>query len=131
MDILIVDDDEDKAQLIEIMTVLQSKKIVCNEELIFHRAKDGIEGYEMYDNIKPDITFMDINMPRMNGIESIETIRDKDPEAYIVVITSECDTGVFNKCREVGATNVHSTADLNPLMMVQYLEDVVKRKAND
>ncbi len=32
-------------------------------------AQDGIEGYEMFMELKPDLILVDIKMPQMNGIE--------------------------------------------------------------
>lgn len=38
-------------------------------------AKNGREGVEMFHSLKPDVTFMDINMPVMDGIKVAEEIK--------------------------------------------------------
>lgn len=51
-------------------------------------AKDGVEAIECYRRLRPDVVLMDLQMPRMNGIESIQAIRSEYPEARIAVLTT-------------------------------------------
>jgi len=51
-------------------------------------AKDGMEAIECYRRLRPDVVLMDLQMPRMNGIESIQAIRSEYPEARIAVLTT-------------------------------------------
>jgi len=54
-------------------------------------ARDGAEGVEMALTLNPDVITMDIEMPRMNGLEATEAILDKRPTPIIMVssITKE------------------------------------------
>ncbi|MHB8581277.1 MAG: chemotaxis-specific protein-glutamate methyltransferase CheB [Ignavibacteriaceae bacterium] len=54
-------------------------------------AKDGIEALEKADLIKPDIITMDINMPKMNGLEATKKIMTTNP-IPIVIISGRFDT---------------------------------------
>ncbi|MBX3253979.1 MAG: response regulator transcription factor [Chitinophagaceae bacterium] len=50
-----------------------------------------------YDNLKPDITLMDIDLPGMSGIEAIQVIKLKDAAAKFLVLTIfNNDDKVFN-----------------------------------
>ncbi len=51
-------------------------------------AKDGHEALTAYREHRPDITLMDLQMPGMNGIEAIQTIRAEFPDARIIVLTT-------------------------------------------
>ena len=51
-------------------------------------AGDGLTAISEYDRLKPDIVLMDITMPQMEGIESVERIVRQHPEARIVMVSS-------------------------------------------
>ncbi len=52
------------------------------------QAADGFEAVEKAEALKPDVILMDLAMPRMTGLEAILKIREKDPDARILVLTS-------------------------------------------
>ncbi|HAL02579.1 MAG TPA: response regulator [Lachnospiraceae bacterium] len=51
-------------------------------------AKDGLEAVSKYNELKPDIVFMDIIMPNMDGIEATNQILASDPDAMIIMCSS-------------------------------------------
>jgi PAS domain S-box-containing protein len=59
-------------------------------------ASSGIEGLEKYRQIKPDAVLMDINMPDMDGISSIEEILNYDPAANISIFSGYNQESVDN-----------------------------------
>ncbi|GMT42363.1 MAG: chemotaxis response regulator protein-glutamate methylesterase [bacterium] len=48
-------------------------------------ASDGVQAVEMAAELKPDIITMDINMPKMNGLEALKIIMEKSPTAVLMV----------------------------------------------
>jgi len=54
-------------------------------------AANGEEFLELIDNVKPDIVLMDINMPKMNGIEATKQALKKYPELKVIALTSFAD----------------------------------------
>jgi len=51
-------------------------------------AADGVEAVRLYQQGKPDLVTMDINMPRADGILALRAILKINPKAKVVMITS-------------------------------------------
>jgi DNA-binding NarL/FixJ family response regulator len=51
-------------------------------------ASDGADAIAQYRAHRPDVTLMDIRMPKVNGIEALRAIREEFPRARIVVLTT-------------------------------------------
>lgn len=51
-------------------------------------ASNGAEAIAAFHNLRPDITLMDLQMPRMGGLEAITAIRAEAPNAKIIVLTT-------------------------------------------
>src|SRR5262249_15470579 len=50
-------------------------------------AITGEQGISLFRQQRPDVTLMDLQLPRMTGLETIQAIRHEDPSARIVVLT--------------------------------------------
>jgi len=50
-------------------------------------AADGEQAVEQFLRYRPDVTLMDLEMPTMNGVQAIQSIRSHQPDARIVVLT--------------------------------------------
>ena len=49
---------------------------------------DGAEAVRLHKELRPDVTLMDLRMPRMGGVEAIKSIRAAGPEARVLVLTT-------------------------------------------
>jgi len=64
------------------------------------QAGDGFELVELYRRVRPDLTLVDLRMPRMDGAEAIRVIREEFPNArFIVLTTFEGDEDVYRALR--------------------------------
>jgi DNA-binding NarL/FixJ family response regulator len=59
-----------------------------NDMLIVGEASNGREAIQMFRSQRPDVTLMDLQMPDVNGIDAIVTIRQEYPQARIIVLTT-------------------------------------------
>src|SRR5688500_8156583 len=50
-------------------------------------ATSGERAVELFQQLRPDVTLMDLQLPTMSGIEAIEQIRGESPDARVVVLT--------------------------------------------
>jgi NarL family two-component system response regulator LiaR len=51
-------------------------------------AADGVEAVAKFRSLHPDVTLLDLLMPNMGGLEAIDRIKQQDPDARILVLTS-------------------------------------------
>lgn len=69
-------------------------------------AGDGLAGFEAYKEIRPDVTFMDLTMPIMDGAESTAKIREFNPEAVVIVCTADVQIKSITNVLNLGALMV-------------------------
>ncbi len=66
-------------------------------------AKNGVEAIEQFKTLKPRIVTMDITMPLMDGIETIEAMIELDPDVRILVVSALADKATLIKAMKLGA----------------------------
>jgi len=66
-------------------------------------AGTGSEALAAYESCRPDLVTMDITMPDMNGIEATRLIRERFPEALIVMVTSHGQEKMVLDALQAGA----------------------------
>ena len=116
---VVISDDEDMIRY-ALKSIIQKLNMVCVGE-----ATNGQEAIDLYAKEKPDIMFLDINMPVKNGDEALKAIRAKFPNANIVMLTSVAETETVKTCVQDGAINY--ILKTNPLDKIGIMiEEVVK-----
>jgi two-component system chemotaxis response regulator CheY len=113
--VLIIDDS--------IFVVKQIKKILEAEEFeVIDVAEDGEVGLEKYKEHYPniDIVTMDITMPKMDGISSLEKIIEFDKNAKVIIISALGKEDLVKKALLTGAKNYI----VKPLDRVKVIERI-------
>lgn len=124
--ILIVDDEPHIVMLLE-----QSLEIFLTKDVKIHTASNGEEALSLIKSIKPDIVYLDIMMPKMNGFEVCNEVKNvlglKD--VYIVMLTAKGQEIDRLKSNEVGA-DTYVTKPFDPDTIVEKTEEVLGIKVD-
>ena len=73
------------------------------ERFQFYEAVNGRIGVEQYLEVQPDITFLDITMPEMDGFQALSLIKEADPEALVIILTSDIHEKTVDRINSLGA----------------------------
>jgi two-component system, NarL family, response regulator len=83
--------------------VQQGLAVIINKQAdmkVVGKAKDGIEAINLFRQIQPDITLMDLRMPEMDGVEAITAICAEFNTARIIVLTTyDSDEDIYRGLR--------------------------------
>jgi two-component system, NarL family, response regulator len=66
-------------------------------------AGNGLEAVRLFAQLLPDVTLMDLRLPEMNGVDAIRAIREIDPQARIIVLTTYDGDQDIRRALEAGA----------------------------
>ncbi len=97
--ILIVDDSPIARKILK-------KCIPQDRGYEFHEAGNGLEGLEKFKTETPDVTFMDLTMPVMDGIQALEEIKKCDDDAVVIVATADVQVKTIFRVMNLGALMV-------------------------
>jgi two-component system chemotaxis response regulator CheY len=114
--VLVVDDDPFVRKLIA--TTLED---VSHFDI--HEACDGLEALDVARRVLPALVFLDVHMPRMNGIDTCRQLRSEDGTsgAEIVMLTAADDNSIRRAAEEAGADRF-LTKPFSPLELLRLVD---------
>lgn len=92
----------DDSKMARKMTIKSLEDLIKEEDEILE-ASNGLEAFELYKLHKPEICFMDLTMPVMDGFEAIKEICDYDKNAKIIIVSADIQELSKQKAKENGA----------------------------
>jgi len=78
--ILIVDDDPKIRQLLE-------DRLKANNFTVF-QAENGLKGLDVIEKVDPDLMLLDLQMPKMNGLEMLKHVTIEYPKLIVIILTA-------------------------------------------
>lgn len=85
--------------------------------IVIGEARDGVEAIERFRELRPDVTLMDLQMPVMNGVDAIVSIRSEYPDARILVLTTYAGDVQAVRALKAGATGYLLKSSLRTEML--------------
>ena len=86
-------------------------------------AVDGEDALELYDNLRPDLVLMDVQMERMDGLEATRRIMQKDSKANVLLTSMSGDPAYERLGKELGVMAFVPKRELRPTAIKTMLDD--------
>ena len=115
MKYLVVDDSK-----LARLSLIKSLKAHIEDAEIF-QATNGLEALEVCKAEKPNIAFLDLTMPIMDGYEALPRMLELNPKLKIVVVSADIQEQAKNKVINLGA-QLHIQKPINIEKMKDILE---------
>jgi len=96
--ILLVDDEPHIRKFISLLLRHLGVKTIFE-------AKNGDEALEVYQREKADLVLLDVNMPVMDGIDTLRGLKKINPDCVVVMLTSLANRQTIDAAAKHGASN--------------------------
>ena len=120
MKILVTDDSKMARKM-----VIKILNDVLNENVEVFEGQNGQEAFDLYKEHLPEIVFLDLTMPVMNGFEALSKIKEFDKNAKVVIISADIQKLSMDKALQLGAFNFVKKP-IDATKMQQILEKINK-----
>lgn len=120
--ILIVDDEPHIRALLE-----QTLEELEDQDVEILTASNGREGLETIEEEKPDLVFLDVMMPEMNGFQVCQEVKSNSElqSIYIIMLTAKGQEFDKEKGKQVGA-NIYMTKPFDPDEILQKAIEILE-----
>jgi two-component system chemotaxis response regulator CheY len=96
--ILLVDDEPHIRKFVSLIL-----RQICQPTLL--EASNGEEALTTYQRENPDLVLLDISMPVMDGLETLKHLKEIDPDAVVIMLTSIVNRQSIEEALTLGAAN--------------------------
>ena len=84
---------------------MRCAKLLTGEGFEVAEAATGREALTKYEDYQPDLVLMDITMPEMDGIAATRAIKEKHPDAVIIMVSAMGQQSMVIEAIKAGARN--------------------------
>ncbi len=95
---------------------------------VVSQASNGQQAIDFYQQDKPDVVILDLDMPKMDGIETYKRIIKIDPRARTIILSAFLETGLMASALEAGISSFLSKEEVSMENLPGYLVDLYKGK---
>lgn len=103
---------------------------IINQEPDLHvvaEAENGADAISAYERHRPDVTLLDLRMPVMEGVEVVRQIRERDPRARVIILTTYDTDDEISQALKAGA-KAYVLKDISADGLVGCIRDVLAGK---
>jgi DNA-binding NarL/FixJ family response regulator len=103
---------------------------IINQESDLHvvaEAGNGVDALDAYEKHRPDVTLLDLRMPVMEGVEVVRRLRERDPGARVIILTTYDTDEEISRALRAGA-KAYVLKDISADGLVACIRDVLAGK---
>ena len=109
---IVIDDNTDVLSLFVELLELKDFKVIGT-------GRNGIDAVELFQKLKPDITFLDVVMPNADGLYALNHIREINPDSVVIMITTDLSEETAKRLEDLKATAVvYKPFEINDLVKI-------------
>lgn len=98
-----------------------TKVLICDDSLLIrtqltdffsrlentevYQAVNGFDAINLFEKVSPDVLFLDVVMPEMNGLECLKRIKQLNADAIVIMLSSVGTKENLREALELGATD--------------------------
>lgn len=116
--ILIIDDSNLSRRLL--------RKILEDSNHTVLEAADGLSAIEIFMMERPDITFLDLTMPDLNGMDVLKQILEINKDAKVIIATADIQKLTKEKAEEIGAAAV-----INKPFIAELVNEAIQKVSSE
>ena len=94
---------------------------------VIAEASNGQEAIDAFERYRPDVTLLDLRMPVMEGVEAVRQIRERDPLAKVIVLTTYDTDEDISRALKAGA-KAYILKDISADLLIECIHDVLAGK---
>jgi two-component system response regulator (stage 0 sporulation protein F) len=110
MAVLVVDDDKDFRELLRDYAREQGQTI--------WEAANGLEALWIAKHQRPDLVFLDLRMPRLDGFETLRHMRKFDPRIHLVIVTGDTSDDTRRRVESLGVELLLKPVTIDALAVI-------------
>jgi two-component system, chemotaxis family, chemotaxis protein CheY len=110
--VIVIDDNADVLSLFIELLEMKNFKVIGT-------GRNGMEAVELFEKLKPDITFLDVVMPNSDGLYALRRIREIDSHAVVIMVTTDVSEDTAKRMEDLKATAViYKPFEINELVKI-------------
>ena len=100
----LIDDDKDEYDIFSIALKQLPRQVSC---VYASDCREALEKIDSDPSFIPDFIFIDINMPRLNGVQCLEEVKkiERLKDVPIYMYSTSASDSIVQQCKELGATD--------------------------
>ena len=120
IDVLLIEDDRDTLEMYRTKLELDGYTV--------HVAFDGVEGLERAKELLPDIVFLDVRLPRKDGFEVLQELRQHKPtaETPVIILSNFGEKDLVDRGLKLGALEFLIKAQTSPGALSEGINEWLK-----